>query len=420
MLATHALPAATVSVVTRWGQLIGAQCAAALLALLLLVSVLYATSNLFVFAGPRAFSGPQWYNPYDVLVGEGKWQKANFHAHSIAWRGLTNGAQSPHEVASAYDDLRYDVIGVSNYHSLAAGEATGTFPVYEHGWNVQKAHRLVIGSQEVVWRDYPLGQTVHQQQDIIDRLRRSGAVVALAHPAIRNGHSPNDLRRLSGYDALEVLNHFVTPAYAHWDAALSAGRAVWVLASDDSHDIHGTGETGVNWTLFHAASSGTTEVLSAIRAGHTIGVQGFGGVARLGFLSQRMRGDTLEVRVRGHVGRLRVTGQGGQPREVQVMDSAGVTIGRAVARAEDGYLRATIEGHPSAERPGRPELMLLNPVIRWDGQRLGVPPAAIDRFRTAMLRLAACAMYATLLGVARGAMRTRRPARVPRARPLPT
>jgi hypothetical protein len=55
-----------------------------------------------------------------------------------------------------------------------------------------------------------------------------------AHPALLGGHSTADLRQLSGYDGLEVLNHRVPPATTQWDAALSSGRAVWAMANDDS------------------------------------------------------------------------------------------------------------------------------------------------------------------------------------------
>lgn len=407
----HAVRAMT-SALARLCWFCAAQAMTGLLAVLLLVSLLYATTSLYVFAVSQPFVGPGWYNPYGDLPAAGRWQKANFHAHSIAWGGLTNGGQSAQDVVSAYAGMRYDIVGVSNYHSLSASEVTGTFPVYEQGWNVQKSHRLAIGGDKVVWRDYPLGQTAHQQQDIINRIRATGAVVALAHPAIRDGHSLADLRRLSGYDALEVLNHFVAPATAQWDAALSAGRAVWVLANDDSHDIHGAGETGVNWTLVHTPSSAAADVRSAIRAGRTIGVRGQRGQAHLQFLSQYITGDTLEVRVRGPVGRVTISGQDGVARNTVITDSAGIIIARAIARSDDGYLRTTVEGDSTSEG----ELLLLNPVVRWDGQALGAALATVDTSRTSALRWIAFCLY----GAAFTSIRARQPRRVPRARPILT
>ncbi|AMW03715.1 hypothetical protein GEMMAAP_00375 [Gemmatimonas phototrophica] len=382
-----------------------------LLALLFLVSLLYATAPLYQFAESRPFAGGRWYNPYGDLNATGRWQKASLHAHSVAWGGATHGGQSAEQVAAAYAQMRYDIVGLSNYHSMSAAEQTGTFPVYEQGWNLQKSHRLAIGGDAVVWRDYPLGQTVHHKQDIINRLELTGAVVVLAHPAIREGHSVADLRQLSGYDALEVLNHFVSPATTEWDAALSSGRAVWVMASDDSHDIHGAGETGVNWTLVYTHSRETHAVRSAIRSGRTIGVHGVGGQAQLSFVSQQLFGDTLEVRARGPIAHIEFTGQDGATRTAHVTDSLGVTIARAVARPDDGYLRATVIGTGS----DAPELLLLNPVVRWDGVILGAAAATVDAPRTAAFRWIACCLYAAVFT----SVQARRRRRLPKAQPVP-
>lgn len=396
----------------RWCWCCAAHVMTGLVALLLVVSLLYATAPLYLFAESRPFVGPRWYNPYGDLSTTGRWQKTSFHAHSVAWGGATNGGQTAEQVAAAYAEMHFDIVGLSNYHSMSAGERTGTFPVYEHGWNVHKSHRLAIGGDAVVWRDYPLGQTVQHKQDMITRLGLTGAVVVLAHPAIRDGHSVADLHQLSGYDALEVLNHFVSPATAEWDAALSSGRAVWAMAGDDSHDIHGAGETGVNWTLVYTPSHEANAVRSAIRAGRTIGVRGAGGETGLSFVSQRLFGDTLEVRANGPIVRIEFTGQHGATRTAHVTDSVGVTIARAVAQPHDGYLRATVIGTGA----GVPELLLLNPVIRWDGAIMGVATASVDASRTAALRWIACCLYAAAFTSLHARRRRRR---LPKAQPVP-
>ncbi len=399
---------AMTSMLATFGWLCVAHAMTGLLALLLLVSLLYATAPLYLFAESRPFAGARWYNPYGELSAPGRWQKASFHAHTMAWGGATNGTQTAEQVASAYQSMHYDIVGLSNYHSMSAAARTGTFPVYEQGWNVQKAHRLAIGGDAIVWRDYPLGQTVHQKQDIINRIALTGAVVVLAHPALLGGHSTADLRQLSGYDALEVLNHFVPPATTQWDAALSSGRAVWAMANDDSHDVRHAGETGVSWTLLHAPSSRPDDVRAAIRAGRLIGVRGAGGQAQLAFVSQRMVGDTLEVRVRGPVGGVAFTAQDGLPRTAVVTVAHGVTTARAVARPTDGYVRATVSGTGAADG----ELLLLNPVIRWDGQLLGAGSATVNAPRTVALRWFACCLYAAAFT----SMHVRRRRRVPSTR----
>jgi len=157
---------------------------AAIAALLLLVALLYATAPLYSFAPAEPFAGPAWYDPYGDLPGDSaRWLQANFHAHSRAWGGTTDGRQSPARVVAAYAAMGYEVIGISNDHQLPGRTGTApVLPVFEHGWNVWKSHRLALGAQRVVWRDYPLGQRVHHKQDMIQRLRSAGAVVAIAHP----------------------------------------------------------------------------------------------------------------------------------------------------------------------------------------------------------------------------------------------
>ena len=71
---------------------------------------------------------------------------------------------------------------------------------------------------------------------------------------------------------------------------------------------------------------------------------------------------------------------------------------------------ATVSGTGAADR----ELLLLNPVIRWDGQLLGAGSATVDAPRTAALRWFACCVYAAAFT----SMHARRRRRVPSARPV--
>lgn len=391
--------------------------------LLLLVAGLYATPALYDLPAATPFRGDRWYNPYAALPqAPSRWLQGNFHAHSRAWGGVTEGDQTPADVVRAYRQLGYDLVALSNYHALPSPDDPGVFPVYEHGWNVTKSHRLVIGAREIVWRDYPLGHHVQHQQDLIERLRADGAVVAIAHPAVRNGHPVDAFRQLTGYEALEVLNHFLPPAEPHWDAALSSGRAAWILANDDSHDVRGIGETGVHWTLVHAASPSVDAVTDAIRAGRTIGVRGRQGRTALRFVSLTMHGDTMELRVLGPVDSVRVVGQSGRIRFAARTDAlprqGDTLVVRTVARVDDGYLRAVVIGAEESARPGAPSALFLNPVVRWDGRELGVTTASLSMRRTVSFRIAVAGLLTVVAAphVARlGASRDRRRRRQPAA-----
>lgn len=403
-------------------------------ALLLWVGALYLACPWYEAVPGRPFSGAAWYNPYaDAPDDPAAWATANFHAHSVAWGGLTHGLQPAEAVINRYRAMGYDVIGVSNYH--APTQRGGSFPVYEHGWNVTKAHRLVFAPDRVTWLDYPFGQGRHQQQHVLDQLRRSAQAVAIAHPALRDGHGEATLRTLGGYDLIEVLNHFTPPAESHWDAALSSGHAAFLVANDDMHDLRGEGETGRYFTrvLVTDVDDATTRtapsalgrahgaspvsppidrVIAALRAGRSYGVAGHQGRSPLRLVSVRMHGDTLSVQVAGPVTRVRVVGQEGAVRADVTGAAAAAGTVRVVAQTGDGYLRVVAEGDDA----GRPTAIWLNPVVRWDGRELPVMIPVVDRAATLRWRVAVGGTLAVMLSL--GVLSRRR--RRLRATPIPT
>src|SRR5262245_5919515 len=207
----------------------------------------YACGPVYNFPAAVPFSGSRLLNPY-ADVAE-LWQRANLHAHGRAWSGLTNGRlQSDEQIVRAYRSFGYSVAGVSDYHHIAAFDGVATLPIYEHGYSLVKRHQLAIGARNVVWFDFPLGQTLSHQQYVLDKVGAATDLVALAHPSSRDAYTPEDLTRLTGYHLIEVLNGpftFEEP----WDAALSSGRAIWAIGNDDTHDLGDPRRTAMAWTM---------------------------------------------------------------------------------------------------------------------------------------------------------------------------
>jgi len=370
---------------------------APILAVLLALSVGYAAAPVYRFDSPRQFSGEAWYNPYATLdTARSQWLLANFHAHSAAWGGLTRGEHSPDSVVSAYRRARYDVIGVSNYHATTSVQGTSSFRVYEHGWNARKSHQLVFEPDRVVWFDYPLPQSLSQQQRVLDALAESASLVAIAHPGLRDAYSPTALASLTHYDLLEVLNRYAAPADTAWDAALSSGHAVWLLASDDSHNPADPSQIGVNATYVNASSTRRADVLDALRGGHAYGVhRGDGSTSAppLRLHSIAMRGDTLRVALTGQPDTVRVVGQQGRVRAEVHGTRARTGVLEIVARPDDGYLRVVAIRDDQA-------MLYTNPVLRWNGREIPRLDAVVDGPRTALWRTGwGCAyvLVATLL-----------------------
>ncbi|HVP70275.1 MAG TPA: hypothetical protein VMS45_03060 [Gemmatimonadaceae bacterium] len=328
----------------------------------LLATVPYAVAPSYRFAPAAPFRGGRFYNPYDGPPA--RWLMVNLHAHARAWGGITNGKQEAPVVRERYRALGFDVASVSNYMQIDHGEDQDTafLPAYEHGVNVMKSHRLAIGARSVAWFDFVGPQSVEQKQYLVDAVHRGAELVAINHPSTRRAYSASDMRQLSGYELLEVMNQSEAND-SLWDAALSAGRPVWLLASDDTHDITNANETGRTWTMVRAASSRAADVIAALRAGRAYGVRAPSGRAGIALRSLTLRGDTLLVRTNVAASAITFVGQGGAVLEL-VRAAARASY---VIRGAEPYVRTVIE-HGTTR-------IVLNPVIRFDGT---IPrPAAI-------------------------------------------
>lgn len=332
---------------------------------ILVVALPYAWSPIYTFPEPTRFSGAQIWNPYASL--QGTWQRANFHAHGRAWLGFTNGEQRNEDVVNRYRALGYSVPGVSNYQWIAAHHGVATIPIYEHGFNVIKQHQLAIGAREVEWFDFLVGQASSHEQYLIDRLAGKTALVALAHPATRDAYTEADLQRLTRYHLIEIVNGpFAVPAI--WDAALSAGRPVWAIANDDTHDLGDARRTAAGWTMIDAASPTLDDIVDALRAGRSYAVQRTGavGAADVTALDSLTVDDdeTLSVVLRGAPSDISFIGQNGVVRKV-VKNVTGAQYRMVDA---DTYVRVVVESPQT--------VLYLNPVIRYDGNAAPVMPRA--------------------------------------------
>ena len=209
---------------------------AGILGLVLIVAgLLYATSPVYKFEAPKPFSGNNIYNPYqDIDAGE--WLKCIFHLHTKSWGGVTDGNNTAEEIFAAYKKLGFDFVGLSNYMSIddTYSQDPVYVPIYEHGYGIRKTHQLALGAKKVVWRDYFFHQNLNHKQHIVDLLKKHSTHVALCHPGRHKAYLPEDLKYLSGYDLLEVQNGRRT-SEIEWDAALSNGHKVWLIANDDAH-----------------------------------------------------------------------------------------------------------------------------------------------------------------------------------------
>ena len=291
---------------------------------------------------PTPFAGTNLFNPYDSISSE-KWVKCNFHAHAKAWNGVTNGHDHAASIHKAYSALKYGIHCVSNYHYIDStnSQDKGFIAAYEHGYNVNKTHQLVLGSNKVVWLDYLFPQTFHNKQHILKNLYDPEAVIILNHPEIRQGYTDQDFASLSNYDCMEVLNPSATSTRA-WDAALSAGKKVFIVGNDDIHNLNEKERLGKMCTFVNIPQNDGAMVLKALKSGKSYGAiigktQDLDSVPVLNYV--RTNNDTVTIEVSQTAGKVTISGQNGNR-------IASYTTTNKVSfhiKPSDHYARATFE-----------------------------------------------------------------------------
>lgn len=370
-----------------------------LLASFLLFAVEYITCPVYRFPDPKPFQGAYLFNPYEGIDST-SWRKSNFQAQSRAWMGITSGRYNTNEVIdSIYRSLFYEVIAISDYQKINRYglEKDSYIPVYEHGYGIFKNHQVLIGAKDVLWRDFPFYQTIHNKQHIINLLQEKGELIYIAHPRLRGGYKPSDMKYLTGYTGIEVLN-YMRVSIAHWDSALSAGRPVTIMGNDDVHDIFNPDEVGFRCTYIYSGSLHGDSIIEALRMGRAYGADIYRPTGESFEIKREkaknipvlaafeLSGDTISVSFTEKPAYFRFIGQDG----AELGRVADRTTATYVVQASDPYVR-TEAVYPSGL------ILYLNPVFRYNGEDpWKMEAAVVDVFRTWLLRIIG---FATLIFV---------------------
>jgi len=324
-----------------------------ILSITLIISLQYYHTEIFNKEINQSFSGDHLYNPYEDYDGSSL--KANFHAHSVVWMNITNGAQQPEEIYEHYYKKGYDIISLSNYHKITIDKSADYYiPAYEHGYNFKKSHQLVINSNKENFFDFSGYQSFHNKQLVLKKLKTNDNLVALAHPNFMAGYTKEDVKYLRGYDFIEVYNNYRTSAGV-WDAALSSGYPAWILADDDVHDISNPDLCFNNWTRIGTEEKTKTGVLSALKRGCHYGVKN-ATHNEINFLdSCKLQGHEIKAYFRSKADSILFISDNGKV----VNRINGQKFASYSVLPENSYVR--IEAHTGEET------IALNPVIRYNG-----------------------------------------------------
>jgi hypothetical protein len=225
------------------------------------------------FSEPTAFSGTKWYNPY-TTIDTNDLKLSNFQIQSKSYGGVTNGRNNSSErVFSTYKNLGYDVITISDYMKINHYKENSHphVTVYEHGYGFFKNHQVCLGASEVTWLDFPLFQSQSSKQFVLNELKKKNKCVAIAHPSLRDAYSIDDMKVLRGYDLIEALSNYKN-SLELWDAALSSGNPVFLIADDDAHNLDKPDDYGRVATVIHSKSSEEDSLIHALKHGDAYGL----------------------------------------------------------------------------------------------------------------------------------------------------
>jgi hypothetical protein len=328
----------------------------------------YLFCSSFSFNDPVPFAGNKLYNPYEN-ANSSYWKKCNFHAHSNAWNGVTNGHGSPEDVRKAYDSLGYDLSLVTDYQRIdkSAKGNPDYIPAYEHGYNISKSHQMIIGDPKITWADYMFPQTRSNKQRLLNLISRDPeSLVIINHPESRHAYTKEDMKYLTNYNCIELLSMF-GGALPEWDAALSAGKPVFLMASDATHNVFNKHSIGRYCTWVNADTVNIKKVIGAMKKGCSYAmkiaeIKGESLTDRTERIKYRLpklnsfilKDNTINLEVSQRASKIVFTGKEGK----ELSKVKGSALAQYIIQPQDQYVRASIYFEDGGE-------IYLNPVYRY-------------------------------------------------------
>ena len=229
---------------------------------------------------PSAFSAP------------GRFWRGNLHSHSTR----SDGALPPEEVCRRYQAEGYDFLALTDHFIGQFGyPIVDTVPFRAPGFTTLLGAELHSGAMAngELWHilavglpaDFAPGQApdfrVHPGMEsgaaIAARAVAAGAFVAIAHPQW-SGLTLADARQITAAHAVEIYNHGCAmgcdrpDGFAIADLLLSEGRALSLIATDDSHFTEPDHFGG--WVMVKATENTPELLLAALKAGAFYSSQG--------------------------------------------------------------------------------------------------------------------------------------------------
>jgi hypothetical protein len=218
------------------------------------------------------------------------WYKGNIHTHT----NVDGGDETPENVVRWYRRHGYDFLVLSDHNHL-------TLLDYADGRRKFKKPLMVPG-EEVTLAQHPRGPAIHINgigishlvepidageivptiQANVDAIVSAGGIASINHPNLDWSFDHNHIKQVRGASLLEVFNGHPCSnndgapgkfSYEEiWDGVLSAGRPIFGVATDDSHeykDFHlMASNPGRGWVVVHAEELVSEAIVEGLASGN--------------------------------------------------------------------------------------------------------------------------------------------------------
>jgi predicted metal-dependent phosphoesterase TrpH len=207
------------------------------------------------------------------------WFTGALHTHTLH----SDGTVTPADLLRMAGETGFDFVAITDHNNtthraeLNRGDAPTGRPLWIVGEEVTtpSGHASVWGLDEGEWVDFRVRAEDRKIADLVSSAHRFGALFSINHPASECAGCGWTHEIPSDVDAIEVSNGRhgeVGDALALWDRLLMEGRHITGVGSSDWHAA--PNPLDVSNARVYAASLTENAILSGIRAGHVIVMNG--------------------------------------------------------------------------------------------------------------------------------------------------
>ncbi len=289
-------------------------------------------------------------------MGKSNWYKGNIHTHTTE----SDGDAEPEVVTRWYRRHGYDFLVLSDHNHLTLleygdrkrrfkrplmvpGEEVttnilgGTVPVHING----------IGISRVV-EPIDAGGIVATLQANVNAIRDAGGIASINHPNLRWAFDHDAIKQVTGASLLEIFNGHPgsnnlggsgTPSAPEiWDGVLSSGKAIFGVATDDSHKYHDysldMSNPGRGWVFVRAEELTTEAIVNGLSSGEFYASTG------VTLQDLCLSEDKLEIEIQQNAYQVYNTTFSG--RDGVVLKQSGCLKSSYRPRGDEGYVRVTV------------------------------------------------------------------------------